>query len=75
MKTVSRLALSIVLALSMCVGVAGLVGCGSSSPASASSASASASDTSASGSSAGSSDAQDDCYGDDLPAIKSGSSS
>lgn len=78
MNKMKRSALAFVLVFSMAFGVGALTACGSSSSsasAAASSAAAAASASAASGESAGSGDAQDDCFGDDLPARKSDNSS
>lgn len=81
MNSFSRLALSLLVALVMCFGAVSLVGCGGSSSASSAAsaseqaASTEAADTSNAASDEASdeenSDGQDNCYGDDLPAVKS----
>lgn len=77
MQQIMRLALSLAIALSTCLGAVALVGCGGSSTQSSTE---SASEQAASTETAASSDSsasdgaedeeQDNCYGDDLPARK-----
>ena len=76
MKTISRSVAAFLLVSAMALGSVAFVGCGgSSSSTSTSSASASAASAAntdnGSSSSASSAGDQDDCYGDDLPAVKS----
>ena len=79
MRVISRSMAAFLLVISMAFGAVAMVGCGgtssstSSASAQSAAASASGSEKSASASSANSdsSDEQDDCYGDDLPAVKS----
>lgn len=78
MQQIMRFTLSLVIALSTCLGAFALVGCGGSSAessaasASEQAASTEAADTSSSASSdeADGEEEQDNCYGDDLPAVK-----
>ena len=80
MSSINRALVALMLVLATAFGAVALVGCGgaSSSAESASAASESASQDAAAGSETDGSDSSDeqaDCYGDDLPAVKSGQSS
>lgn len=69
MQAVTRFTFTILIALITCLGSFALVGCTDDSQQSQSSASQTTEST-ASDDSSSSDDDQDNCYGDDLPAVK-----